>query len=176
MAHSKRSPLGSVVAGVVAGAVGTLAMDLVWYRRYRRGGGTDSFTEWEFSSEIDSYEQAAAPAQVGRRIIEGVFDVQLKPDTAGFTNNVVHWMTGLGWGAMHGLVIGSLPSAAPWYGLSTGTTAWLTSYVVLPLAKLYRPMWEYDSVTLGKDLSAHLTYGLSTGVAFRLLAGSAGGQ
>lgn len=170
MANSKRSPLGAVIAGAAAGAVGTLAMDLVWYRRYRRGGGTDSFVDWQFSSGVDSYEQAAAPAQVGRRVVEGLFDVQLKPQTAGFTNTVVHWMTGIGWGALHGLVVGSTPSVAARYGLATGTTAWLTSYVVLPLAKLYRPMWEYDAVTLGKDLSAHLTFGLGTGIAFRALA------
>ncbi len=176
MAGTNMSPLGAVVGGAIAGALGTLAMDLVWYRRYRRGGGTSSFTDWEFSSGVDSYEQAAAPAQVGRRVVEGLFDVQLKPHTAGFTTNVVHWMTGIGWGALHGLVVGSTPSAGARFGLATGTTAWLASYVVLPLAKLYKPMWEYDAVTLGRDLSAHLVFGLGTGAAFRALTAYGSGQ
>lgn len=173
--------VGGVVSraarGAIAGAAGTLAMDLVWYRRYRRSGGTDSFLDWEFSTGTDSYENAAAPAQVGKRVVEGLFDTQLKPDTAGFTNNVVHWATGVGWGALHGLVVGSTPSASPAAGLATGATAWLTAYGVLGAAKLYQPMWKYDVVTLGKDLSAHLLFGLGTGAAFRaLLAGRNGGD
>jgi hypothetical protein len=48
---------------------------------------------------------------------------------------------------------------------------WATGYVVLPAAKLYQPIWEYDRVTLAKDLSAHLVYGLATAVALRLLGG-----
>ena len=44
-----------------------------------------------------------------------------------------------------------------------------SSYAVLPLAKLYKPIWEYDRKTLAKDLSAHLAYGLATAAAFRLL-------
>ena len=41
---------------------------------------------------------------------------------------------------------------------------------MLPAAKLYKPIWEYDLPTLGKDLSAHLVYGLSTAAAFKLLS------
>jgi hypothetical protein len=40
---------------------------------------------------------------------------------------------------------------------------------VLPLVKLYKPIWEYDRTTLAKDLSAHLVYGIGTAAAFRLL-------
>jgi hypothetical protein len=46
---------------------------------------------------------------------------------------------------------------------------WLASYVVMPLAKLYRPIWEYDAKTLAKDLSAHVVYGATTGATFAAL-------
>ena len=49
---------------------------------------------------------------------------------------------------------------------------WATSYVVLPAAKLYKPIWEYDLPTLGKDLSAHLVYGLTTAAAFKAVSSS----
>jgi hypothetical protein len=78
-------------------------------------------------------------------------------------------LTGVGWGALHGIIIGSTRSAAAGHGLATGAVAWLTSYTVLPPARLYRPMWEYDAKTLGKDLLAHLTFGLGTGIAFRAI-------
>jgi hypothetical protein len=42
--------------------------------------------------------------------------------------------------------------------------------MVLPLAKLYEPIWKYDLKVLANDLSAHHLYGLTTAAAFRLLS------
>ncbi len=69
MATGHLTPFGAVVKGAIAGAAGTLAMDLLWYTRYRRGGGETGFIDWELSSSTTSYEKAAAPAQVGKRLV-----------------------------------------------------------------------------------------------------------
>lgn len=169
MARARVSPLGIITHGLLAGAVGTLAMDLVWFRRYRRGGGTDGFIDWEFSAGAKSYEDAAAPAQMGRRVVEGVFDTELPPESAALMNNALHWATGIGWGALYGVVAGSTRSANPVFGAVLGPTAWATSYLVLGLAKLYKPIWEYDAKTLGRDLGAHAVFGLGTATVFRAL-------
>ena len=58
-------------------------------------------------------------------------------------------------------------------GIVFGSIVGATSYVVLPLVKLYKPIWEYDGKTLAKDLIAYLTFGLGTGAAFRLLSAAA---
>lgn len=167
---SKSSPLGTVLRGVAAGAVGTLAMDLVWYRRYRRGGGEDSFVDWEFSASTKSWEDAGAPAQVGKRVVEGFLQRELPDEAAAMTNNAMHWGTGLQWGALYGLVAGSATrSANPAAGAALGAAAFAASYAVLPLARLYKPIWEYDIRTLAKDLSGHLVFGLGTAAAFRTL-------
>jgi hypothetical protein len=47
--------------------------------------------------------------------------------------------------------------------------------VILPLAKVYEPIWKYDTKTLGKDLSVHLVYGAATTAAFAALVGAARG-
>lgn len=168
---SKSSPLGTVLRGVAAGAVGTLAMDLVWYARYRRGGGEDSFVDWEFSASTKSWEDAGAPAQVGKRVMEGLLQRELPDEAAAMTNNAAHWATGLGWGALYGLVAGSAVRApSPAAGAALGAAAFATSYAVLPAAKLYRPIWEYDVKTLAKDLTGHLVFGLGTAALFRSLA------
>ena len=167
---SQLTPLGAVVRGALAGAAGTLAMDLVWYRRYRRGGGESKFGDWEFSSGLESYEKAPAPAQVGKRIVQGVLQTELKPETAAFMNNFMHWATGVAWGAMHGILVGSTSENRVSYGLATGTGAWVASYAVLASARLYKPMWEYSATTLAKDLSAHLVFGLATAATFRALS------
>jgi hypothetical protein len=53
--------------------------------------------------------------------------------------------------------------------LALGPSAWLSSYAILPLAKVYKPIWEYDARTLGDDLSAHLVFGTATSAAFAVL-------
>jgi hypothetical protein len=59
------TPLGAIGRGLVAGAVGTLAMDLLLHRRYRRGGGKQHFFAWEFPSGLSSWDEARVPGQVG---------------------------------------------------------------------------------------------------------------
>jgi len=171
--YEKTTPIHALVTGAVAGTAGTLAMDLLWYRRYKHNGGEDGFLEWEFSSGTANYEQAAAPAQVGKRLVEGYLQTELSPQTARAMNNVVHLATGVLWGAAHGLLAGSTPRRRASTGLATGVLAWAASYALLAPAKLYKPMWDYPPEVLWKDLSAHLLYGLGTGTAFRALTGHA---
>ena len=166
----RMTPLGAIVRGVVAVAVGTVAMDGIWYARYRRGGGTSNAIDWEFSKGLDDWEAAPAPAQLGKRIAEGLLQRELKPDRAALTNNLVHWGTGLAWGAIYGILAGSRPSPRLRYGLLFAPLVWASGYVALPAAGLYKPIWKYDAKTLGKDLSAHLGYGMGTAGAFAALA------
>ena len=163
------TPLGAVLRGAVAGAAGTLAMDLVWFGRAKKSGSDQGFTQYEFSSGV-TWETAPAPAQVGKRLAEGFLQREMPAEQAPLVNNVVHWATGLSWGVVYGLLMGSRSRRAgigP--GVVFGPLVCLTSYAVLPMAGLYKPIWEYDSATLAKDFSAHLAFGVGTAAAFRAL-------
>lgn len=151
--------------GALAGAVGTVAMDALWYHRYRRGGGKSGFVDWETSVDLQGWDDAPAPAKFGRLVIQRTLHRDLPAGQARLTNNVVHWSTGAGWGAVLGMVTGSSIRHTARYGLAFGAAVWLQSYAVLAPAKLYEPIWDYDAKTLGKDLSAHLLYGLTTAAA-----------
>lgn len=172
--HRPMTPVGAVVRGALAGAAGTAAMDLLLYRRYQRGGGDQSVPEWELSAGVTDWTRAAAPGLVGKRLVEGLFQVELADHWARLTNNVMHWGYGVAWGAQYAVVAGSLPSPRLRYGLALGPVVWGSSYVVLPLMGFYKPIWEYDGDTLLKDLSAHVVYGVTAATAFRLLAGRRG--
>ncbi|MDV3126768.1 hypothetical protein M1247_17740 [Mycobacterium sp. 21AC1] len=154
--------------GALAGVAGTAAMDALWYYRYRRGGGQSGFVDWETSAGLQGWADAPALARFGRLVIERTLHRDLPARQARVTNNVVHWSTGAGWGTVLGTVQGVLGPPTARYGLVLGAAVWLQSYAVLAPAKLYRPIWDYDAKTLGKDLSAHLLYGLTTAVALRL--------
>ena len=169
MTKSNRlTPLGAVVRGLAAAGAGTVAMDLLQYGEYRRGGGKTGFARWEFSSDIHTWDQAPAPALVGKRLFEGLFQRALPDNRAALVNNVMHWAYGIGYGAPYGVLAGSVPTPHVWYGMPFGAGVWGTGYVVLPAAKLYQPIWKYNYKVLGKDLGAHLVYGLTTAAAFSL--------
>lgn len=160
--------VGRAVRGAVAGAAGTLAMDLLWWSRSRRSGGDADFFDWAFSTGIQSFEEASPPGRVGQLAARAV-GVELPDEAAGLTTNVVHWLTGIGYGKAHGL--------SPWRrhalvgGAVTGVGAFASSYAVLGGLGIYEPIWEYDADTLAQDLSAHLLYGLTAGITYALLGG-----
>lgn len=164
MSHAIRM----AVAGAVSGMVATLAMDLLWYRRYRNAGGAQPFVAWETSEGTEGYDNAAAPARTAAAIADLV-NVELPGSSARTVNNIVHWATGVGWGKAHGVTAAIVGTANPLMGLGTGVVAWATSYMVLPRLGVYQPIGEYDTEELWQDLSAHLVYGTILGVSFRLL-------
>jgi hypothetical protein len=164
------TPIGAIVRGLVAGTIGTAAMDTFLFARFRRGGGETPFADWELSKGLESWDDAPAPAHVGKRFVEGLFQVELPAARVPLVNNVMHWGYGIANAAQYGIVAGSLPKPRIRYGLPFGAAVWGSGYVVLPAMKLYEPIWKYDRKTLADDLSAHLVYGLATATAFQLLA------
>jgi hypothetical protein len=150
-------------------------MDLLWFARYQREGGKSTFTAWEFSSDVHGWDEAPAPAQVGKRLVEGLFGGELPSQHAALVNNITHWAYGMLAAAQYAIVAGSLSTPRIRHGLLFGASVWAVGYAVLPAAKLYKPIWQYDRHTLAKDPSAHLLYGLGTATAFKLLSAAGGG-
>ena len=160
----------SILRGVAASAVGTLAMDALLYRRYRRGGGDVAFPDWESSKGLVSWENAPAPALVAKRFLEDVLGHDLSPRYARLVNNITHWGFGVATGAGCGLLLSARKPKLS-YGPPFGAAVWAGGYVVLPLLGVYQAIWKYDLATLGKDLGAHLVFGTGTAAAFCLLVG-----
>jgi hypothetical protein len=164
------STVDSILRGVAASALGTLAMDALLYRRYRQGGGDAVFPAWESSEGLVSWENAPGPALVAKRFLEDVLGHDVSPRYARVLNNATHWGFGLATGAGYGFLLGSGRKPNVRYGPPFGAAVWASGYVVLPLLGVYQPIWKYDLETLGNDLSAHLVFGTATAAAFRLLA------
>jgi len=54
----------------------------------------------------------------------------------------VHWATGVGWGVQYS-ALAVITSRLRWArALALGPVVWLLGDVVLPLAKVYNPIWE----------------------------------
>lgn len=156
----------SIIRGLAASAIGTLAMDTSLYRRYRHEGGNAGFGAWESSEGLVSWVNAPAPALVAKRLLESVLAHEVPPRDARLLSNGTHWGFGLANGAGYGLLLGSRRSPKVWFGLPFGAAVWASGSVVLPLLGVYQPIWKYDRETLRKDLSAHLVFGTATAAAF----------
>jgi uncharacterized membrane protein YagU involved in acid resistance len=72
-------------------------------------------------------------------------------------------------GSALGIVAGSLPRRRLLEGPAFGASVWASSYVALPLAGLYRPIWKYSVGELAPDLAAHLIYGTVTDSMIRFM-------
>jgi hypothetical protein len=156
----------NVVVGALAGVGGTAAMDLLLYTRYRRDDGKEHLWRWEFAGDVMSWDDASAPGQLGRKTLARVISHEPPDEWARPTTNIVHWATGIGWSALYGAFAGATPRHRRAGALALGPVVWLSGYVVLPLSKVYQPIWHYDARTLAKDLSAHMVYGTAASAVF----------
>ena len=118
-------------------------------------------------SSMDIFPISVPPAQLGKRVADAL-GVELADDAAGTVTNVVHWLTGVSYGALLQAVIDRRRNVAA-SALATGVGAFANSYVVLGALGVYRPILEYDADTLRDDLTAHLAYGAATAATYRLL-------
>jgi hypothetical protein len=157
--------LRSAMVGALAGAAGTAAMDALWYRRARRSGNTQGPLEWEFAAGTKSWDDVSAPGKVGRLALEKLTAGKPPDRWARPTQNIMHWATGISWGAQYGALV-ARRRPPWWWGPGLGVTAWAASYVVLPALGVYERIWEYDADTLAQDLSAHLLYGAAAGLTY----------
>ncbi len=160
------TPLGAVVRGLAAGAVGTGLMT-VWQELAAK---LQSSGESSPPAPEDPWEQASAPAKVAKRVGEGVFQRHVSADLIPLLTNAMHWGYGLGWGSVFGILAGSAQRPGGLRrGVVFGSGVWLMSYVQLVPMGLYDPPWETPPKDLAMDLSYHLVYGAGVAGAFRVL-------
>ena len=132
-------------------------------------GGQGGQPESRTQPRPDPWEQASAPAQVGRKILEGVFDAEVPPERIGLLTNAMHWGYGLSWGALYGLIQETARGPALRDGLLFGAGVWAMSYVMLVPMGLYQPPWKYAPKELAMDLSYHVAYGAGVGGGYALV-------
>ena len=154
----RKSPLAALTQGLAAGVVGTAVFTA--YQELTRPSGCDQ--------QPRSWDEAPDPAQVGQRVVEGVFHRQVPLRRAGLLTNVVHWLYGSSWGAVYGVIEESVRKPLV-SGVALTSVVMGTDYTLLPAMKIYDPPWRYPAGVLGKDFANHLVHGLAVAGAYRAL-------
>ncbi len=152
------TPLGALARGLVAGALGTAAITLA--QRLKNGQVVPK--------PPHRWADAPAPAVVGKRLLEGVFERKVTLADVPQLTTGMHWGYGTALGAAYGLVQGTVRVHPVVHGLIFGTGVWALSYAELVPMGLQKPPWEYPGPTVAWDLGFHAVYGLGVAGAYRL--------
>ncbi|HEV2076173.1 MAG TPA: hypothetical protein VGR10_08020 [Thermoleophilaceae bacterium] len=155
MAIGALTPLGAAARGAVSGAAGTAAMTAV-QTAYYKATGTES---------------SSTPAEVGKRIVEGVLQREVPEERMDALNQGMHWLYGSSWGLPYGLVAGSRyrPGSVALSGAALGLSVWAASRAEMTAMQIAPPPWDDPPSTLGMDVGFHLVYGLAAALTFRAL-------
>lgn len=162
------TPLAAVGRGVFAGVIGTGLMT-AWQTLAPTLQGSEE-TPPQPDHPVDAWEQAPAPAQLAKRIGEGVLRRDVSPELIPLLSNAMHWGYGTGWGVAYAISTAGRRNSTGRRGIGFGALVWAMSYVQLVPLGLYRPPWEYEAQELALDLSYHLAYGLGVAAALRTLS------
>lgn len=117
-------------------------------------------------TKLRDQEPSSTPAEVGKRIIEGVFERQVDDEQMELLNHAMHWVYGTSWGVLYGLAEGTAGARSGRSGALFGLLVWGASLVALPAMKLAPPVWEYPPQELALDLGYHVVYGLGVGAGY----------
>ena len=117
-----------------------------------------------------TWAEAPAPAQLAKKVSEGVLGRRVVKRQAPLITNVVHWAYGASLGAAYGLAASRLRVHPLASGAAFGAAVWGLAYGVLSPVGIYEAPWRYPATTLGIDLSYHLVYGLGVAAVYDGLA------
>ena len=155
------TPLKAIARGLGAGVVGTGAMTVAqgMAAKLQSSGEGEEQSEGQKPPQ-DPWEGASMPAQVGRRISEGVFHHKVPPERIPLLTHGMHWAYGTGWGAIYGLIEGTFGGRSLRQGALFGAGVWAMSYVQLVPMGLYQLPWKYPPKSIAMELGFHLAYGV----------------
>jgi hypothetical protein len=156
------TPLGALGRGLLAGAIGTGAMTAYQLAVQKVRGD-------EQKKELRNWGDAPPPARIAQRILRGVFKQDVPLSKAAVLEQGMHWVYGISWGGLYGLVQGTVRAPAAPLGLGFGALVWGAGYALLVPARIYKKPWEYPQSELAVDASYHLVYGLAVAEAYEAL-------
>ena len=151
-----------IVAGVIAGAVASFAMD-----RFQ-AIASPLLPSSDDGEESESSNEKAADAVAKQATGHDVPDAD-KP----LAGQAVHYALGIGLGVAYGIAAEFRPAVMAGYGTAFGVgTATLLDEGVVPAVGLSSPPWKSDAATTLYSYASHLVFGGVSELVRRQVAGT----
>jgi hypothetical protein len=176
----KTSLWKDVLIGLIAGWIGTLAMDLFqrWFSALITGGEETQADEAAGKQPLDSIavagehhrEDESSTAALGRMAYADTTGEEPNKATKSILSYLVHWLYGTLQGSLYSLV-GKRLNLPDWVsGPLFGTGLWLLGdELVVPMLGLQKGPTAYSWRTHLNRLAMHLVYGAVTAFSAKLL-------
>jgi hypothetical protein len=167
-----------LLKGLGAGVAGTVAMtghQKIRQRIARRDEYPDADDDsTEAGEERDPWTSAPAPAQAGKRLIEGLLRWRVPARAIPVLTQVMHWSYGTFWGGVYAAGGDRWRGRPAFVGPMFGLGIWAASYAQLVPLGIYEPPWRYPAGALADELAYHLTYGTTVALTYALITGEIG--
>jgi hypothetical protein len=149
-ASQRETPRTHIVAALVAGAAGSLAMDVI------QEGFTALFDRKRDPEKPD--EETEAIVAVVARISKLLPSETLRRNPRAI-GRVVHYVFGGGFALAYAVLRSRQPKIGMGMGLAFGVALWvLSDTILIPATRLGRPWWRYSPAQRGNALLSHLGY------------------
>ena len=166
-ARRKRpSPLGAVVRGTVAGAIGAGVQSL-FFKATARWRPTPTKLPPELQKPEPEAKDESSLQTVARRSIEGLMQRgPIDPATKAAAGSAVHYLFGAAWGGVYALCRESFRTSPVLFGIGV----WVASEnLILPAFRVAAWPQHYRLKEHHYAVHAHVIYGLGTSAAYALL-------
>ena len=154
---SMRAVAGGVATGVVAGYVGTKAMEPVSMYLYRH--------EPEHARAAEDAARPGPPYRVAAKKITYALGLTLTDEVLDKVALGFHYGLGVSWAPLYGILRHRARLAAPTASLVTGLAmAVIADEAMTPMLGFSAPKRAYPLVTHPRGVAAHLVFGATVGV------------
>ncbi len=155
--------LRGIVAGVVAGAAASFAMD-----RFQA-----AVTALSPSDDDDGDEEEPATAKAADAIVSATVGGEVPEADKPLAGQIVHYALGIGLGALYGIAAEFRPGVTAGCGTAFGIgTATLLDETAVPAVGLGDAPWRADASTHLYSYASHLVFGGVTELVRRQVAGT----
>lgn len=160
------SPLGALLRGLVAGAIGA-GVQSVFFKATRRWTPQPTRLPKELQKPEAEAQEESALQTLARRTADGLMQRgPISPETKSAAASAVHYGFGAAWGGLYALCRESFPTSPVLFGLGV----WMASdNLLLPAFRLAAWPQHYSLKEHHYAIQAHLAYGLSTAAAYAVL-------
>ena len=162
----RESPLTVAIKGGIAGAIGTAVLTVAMQQ------GPIVLQQLGLMETPPPGKGGEPTEKLAEKVAGGVLELSLDEQTKQTAGEAIRWTYGAGWGALYGIVQGSLNPPHWLHGTLLGGATAIVASTLVPAMRLTPPPTAQPTAVSVSQFAYHLLYGWVTALVFRILSRS----